>query len=57
MKFELRQTVKLVASDEQGMISSRMESTKGEPMYLVLYKAADGRQVQNWWGESDLVAA
>ncbi len=34
-----------------------MESTKGEPMYLVLYKAADGRQVQNWWSESDLVAA
>lgn len=47
----------LVESNEQATITSRMESTKGEPMYLVLYKAADCRQVQQWWSESDLVAA
>lgn len=43
MTYELRQVVKLVAFDEHGTITSRVESTKGQPMYQVLDQAADTR--------------
>jgi hypothetical protein len=56
MKFELNQMVKLVESDEQGTITARSEFTTGEPQYRIRYKAADGRQTESWWGESDIQA-
>lgn len=53
-KFQLGQTVKLAMSDEQGVIRSRAEHVTGEPNYYLLYKAADGRQVEGWWTETAL---
>lgn len=53
-KFELSQEVKLMLSNETGIIRSRAEHVTGEPNYYVLYKAADGRQVEAWWTESAL---
>lgn len=53
-KYQLGQTVKLALSDEQGVIRSRAEHVTGEPHYYLLYKAADGRQVEAWWIESAL---
>ena len=52
MKYDLGQVVKLVESDESGTIIGRAEYQKSEPSYYVRYKAADGRQVEAWWGES-----
>lgn len=56
-KFQLKQVVKLVDSDETGTIIGRAEYVSAEPSYHVRYKAADGRQTECWWGESALVAA
>ena len=52
LKYQLGQVVCLIASDETGEIIARAEYAKSEPSYYVRYKAADGRQVECWWGES-----
>jgi hypothetical protein len=57
LKFALKQKVTLAASGESGEVIGRAEYTNDEPRYLVRYKAADGRCVENWWPESALVAA
>jgi hypothetical protein len=55
--FNLAQAVKISASGETGSIIGRAEYTSGENSYLLRYKAADGRAVENWWNESALEAA
>lgn len=51
-KFALGASVKLRCSEETGTVIGRAEYTNREPAYWVLYKAGDGRQVENWWDES-----
>ena len=53
-KFELDQKVTLVVSGEKGVIIGRAEYNYMTPQYLVRYKAADGRGVQDWWPENAL---
>lgn len=57
LKFELKQVVKLIESDETGTVIGRAEYANSEPSYYVRYKAGDGRQVESWWGESSIIAA
>ena len=52
--FSLGDPVKLTVSDERGTIRARAEYENGENAYLVFYKAADGRAVEGWWGESQI---
>ena len=56
MKYELGQEVKLIKSEERGTVSGRAEYLTGEPCYWIIYKAADGRQVECWWNESAIEA-
>lgn len=53
-KFGLGQTVSITASLESGEVIARAEYATSENSYLVRYKAADGRAVESWWGESAL---
>lgn len=50
--FELDEDVRLLMSQERGVIKGRAQYLHGENQYYILYKAADGRQVESWWGES-----
>lgn len=54
--FSLGQLVKLERSQEEGEVIARSEYLTSEPCYLVRYQAADGRQVEAWWGESAVKA-
>jgi hypothetical protein len=56
-KFEMKQVVKMVESEETGTVIARAEYAACENQYRVRYKAADGRQVENWWDESAIAAA
>ena len=56
MKFALNQPVKLALSDEKGIVTARIEYAKSEPQYQVIYKSADGNQIEKWWSESAIVA-
>ena len=53
-RFSLNETVGMVTSDEVGKVIGRAEYLDGEDQYFVRYKAADGRQVENWWSDSAL---
>jgi hypothetical protein len=55
-KFELDQTAQVKASGEAGEVIGRAEYSATENSYLLRYKAADGRAVEAWWGESALVS-
>ena len=55
-KFELKQTVTIAASGEQGEVVARAEYATGENNYYLRYKAADGRATEAWWSESALTA-
>jgi hypothetical protein len=55
-KFNLGDGVRLLASGEAGTVKGRAEYAESQNAYYILYKAADGRQVRDWWGESDLQA-
>ncbi len=55
--FELKQIVRLVESEETGTVVGRAEYTDSPPTYLVRYRAADGRQVEEWWRTGALIAA
>lgn len=55
--FELSQRVQLAGSLERGIVKARAEYLHSENQYLVHYLAGDGRMVDAWWGESDLVSA
>jgi len=52
MQHQLNTAVTITASGEQGTIIGRAEYVNAEPSYLVRYKCADGRAVENWWTES-----
>jgi len=56
-KFQLDQRVTITASGETGDVLARAEYSKSENHYYIRYKAADGRAVEVWWGESSLHAA
>lgn len=53
-KFNLGQAVIIECSGETGQVLGRAEYLSGEQSYQVRYKAADGRAVEAWWGESAL---
>lgn len=37
---------------EAGHVIARSESLEGDNQYFVRYRAADGRQVEQWWTEN-----
>lgn len=51
-RFNIEDRVKLIHSDETGIVIGRAEYLHSEDAYYVRYRAADGRQVEAWWGES-----
>lgn len=53
---KLRDQVRMIHSEEEGEVIGRAEYTDAEPGYLVRYRAADGRQVESWWGQSAVIA-
>ena len=53
-QFSLEQAVILKFSREVGVVIGRAEYMAMEDQYLIRYKAADGRQVEAWWGASAL---
>lgn len=52
MKYEIGDSAKLSKSGETGDVIARAEYEASENSYLIRYMAADGRQVEAWWGES-----
>ena len=52
---ELNATVTIQASGEEGEVIARAEYAASEHAYLLRYKAADGRAVEQWWGDSAIV--
>jgi hypothetical protein len=55
-KFELNQVVELRVSEEWGHVKGRAEYASGVKCYYVHYKGADGRAVEAWWDETELMA-
>ena len=53
-EYNLEQAVILKFSREVGVVIGRAEYMSMEAQYLIRYKAADGRQVEAWWGASAL---
>ena len=51
-KFELNALVAIMVSGECGIVIGRAEYSTGCNQYLIRYAAADGRAVEQWWGES-----
>lgn len=49
---EIGSPVALVHSNETGVVIGRAQFMDQANQYLIRYKAADGRQVQDWWAES-----
>lgn len=56
-KCEMGATVKLIESNEQGVVIGRAEYDHSDNDYRIRYKAADGRQTECWWTESAIVPA
>lgn len=55
-QHEIEAEVVIEASGEAGMVIGRAEYYSMENSYLVRYKSADGRAVEQWWVESALVS-
>jgi hypothetical protein len=55
-KFELGQDVEMAKSRERGTVIGRAEYNNSPASYYVLYLAADGRQVKDWWNAEDMKA-
>lgn len=53
-KYALGDSVCLKLSEEEGVVRGRAEYAHTENNYYIMYEAADGRQVEDWWGESQL---
>ncbi len=51
-KFELNESVKMRLTDERGVIRARAQYSDCADAYLIVFKAADGCQIENWWQES-----
>ena len=56
-KFDLNQVVKVRVSDEFGEVRGRAQYAHAENQYYIHYRAADGRALSDWFGESELVSA
>ncbi|MEL4071684.1 hypothetical protein WKW50_16185 [Ochrobactrum sp. GPK 3] len=56
-KFGLNDKVKLILSDEEGIVIGRAEYTDLADQYLVRYRDGSGRQSEVWWTEAAVVAA
>ncbi|WGL96286.1 hypothetical protein [Arsenophonus nasoniae] len=56
-KYELDQTVQINISNEEGYIKGRAEYTNSCNQYCVHYLAADGRAVDGWFEEGELLPA
>lgn len=54
-KYELGRRVVIAESGEEGEVMARADYSYSENSYYIRYKAADGRAVESWWGESALV--
>ena len=57
MKYKLNQKIKLALTEEQGIvigIADYAESEEAGMRYYVRYKAADGRQVEEWFTDGAL---
>lgn len=50
-KFRIGNRVYL-SHEEKGEVIGRAEFANSENSYFIKYKAADGRMVEAWWGES-----
>ncbi len=55
-RFELGAEVTIECSGEHGQIIGRAEYLIDEARYLIRYKCADGRAVENWWPEVALIS-
>lgn len=55
-KFDLKQSVRIIASGEQGIVIGRSEHTAVDNQYNVRYKCGDGRAVEAWWTQTALSA-
>lgn len=56
-KHELGQRVKVAISGEKGSVKARAEYATCANQYLIHYLAADGRAVDAWFEEGELVPA
>jgi hypothetical protein len=54
--FNLGERVHIAVSGEAGEIIGRAQYFMGEDAYLLRYKAADGRAVEQWWNEQAIEA-
>lgn len=54
MEFRLTDRVFIKESEEEGVVIGRASYVNSDNQYLVRYKAADGRCVENWWYEDAL---
>ena len=54
-RYNLGDRVELKESGESGEVIGRAEYAYAESSYYVRYKAADGRQVDNWHSDSGVV--
>jgi hypothetical protein len=55
--YEMKATVKMTESNEQGAVIGRAEYQDHVNSYLVRYRAGDGRQSEGWFDESAIEAA
>ncbi|PDT77221.1 hypothetical protein [Bradyrhizobium sp. C9] len=55
--YEMKSTVKMVESNEQGTVIGRAEFESHCNSYQVRYRAGDGRQVEAWFDEPAIEAA
>lgn len=56
-KFELRDRVVITVSDEVGEVIARSDSLRASDQYLVRYKDATGKAVEQWWDADALEPA
>ncbi len=56
-EFELGATVQMAMTDEQGLVVGRAENLDSDHQYNVRFRAADGRQCQDWFYASAITAA
>lgn len=55
--YEIKASVKMVESAEQGTVIGRAEYESHANSYLIRYRAGDGRQVENWFDEPAITSA
>lgn len=53
-KFEMGSAVVTTLSKERGVVVARCDYDKSESTYRIRYVAADGRQTESWFQESEL---